>query len=89
MGKELVPVEPVVEGEIYYLNVEAIYDEYVDYLPANDIEVATSLEAADEEALAEGIATVFDSLLAEAHESEPTYALLAELNRIWAEPLAA
>jgi hypothetical protein len=89
MGKDLVPVEPAVEGEVYHMSVDAIFDEYVDFLPADEIEVTTSLDEADEQALARGIATVFDTLLAEAHEVEPTYALLAELNRIWAEPLAA
>lgn len=90
MGKELVPVGPVVvEGEVYHMNVEAIFDEYIDFLPADEIQVKTPLDEADEEALELGIASIFDELLAEAHDGDPTYMLLAELNRMWAEPLAA
>lgn len=93
MGKALVPVTPAVEGEIYEGGaaavVEMIYDEYIDYLPADSFDVETSLDFEDEAALEEGIASIFDTLLAEAHEVEPTYALLAELNRMWAQPLAA
>ena len=93
MGKELVPVTPVVEGEVYEAGdnrvVDAIYDEYVDYLPADAIEVKTPLDVEDEAALELGIASVFDTLLAEAHEVDPTYVLLDELNRMWEQPLAA
>lgn len=93
MGKELVPVGPVIEGKVYEAGdnsiVETIYDEYVDYLPADEVTVTTSLQDADEAALELGIASVFDTLLAEAHDVDPTYALLAELNRLWVEPLAA
>ena len=89
MGKELVPVQPVFEGEVYELNVEAVFDEYIDVLPAEEIHVSTPLDEADEVALADGIASVFDALRAEVEEVDPTFALLAELNRLWAEPLAA
>jgi hypothetical protein len=93
MGNALVPVTPAVEGEIYESGpatvVDMIFDEYVDYLPADDVAITTSLDLADEEALEQGIASVFDTLLAEAHEVEPTYALLAELDRLWSQPLAA
>jgi hypothetical protein len=91
MGKDLVPVGQVYEAEAnetpYEAHDEAIYDEYVDVLPAGDEQVSTPLDQADEDALALGIASVFDELRAEAEE--PTLALLAELNRIWAQPLAA
>ena len=91
MGKELVRIEPAFDGETYdgpyELHAEAIFDEYIDVLPADDVTVETSLDLADEEALETGIASVFDTLRAEAEE--PTYALLAELNRIWSQPLAA
>ena len=89
MGKDLVHVGPVFGSEAYEqpyeLHVEAIYDEYVDVLPAGDAVIETALDTADEEALEMGIASVFGTL----REEEPTYALLAELNRLWAEPLAA
>lgn len=92
MGNELVPIGPVYEAEAdetrYDPRLDAIYDEYVDVLPADETDdVTTSLDDADEEALALGIASIFDELRAEAEE--PTLALLAELNRLWAEPLAA
>ena len=91
MGKDLVLVRQVYEAEAdersYETHEDAIYDEYVDVLPADDEHVSTPLDQADEDALALGIASVFDELRAEAEE--PTLALLAELNRIWAEPLAA
>ena len=94
MGKELVPVGPIVEGELYELNLgarfdEYIFDEYIDVLPANEVEVSTPLDDEDEAALADGIASVFDALRAEAEDEDPTFVLLAELNRLWAEPLAA
>jgi hypothetical protein len=50
---------------------------------------AAPLAAADAAALELGIADVFDTLRAEALADpalEPTYALLAELNRLWAAP---
>ena len=64
-------------------------------LPAEAIE--TPLAAADEAALEAGIASLFETLMQEdaAEEAddedgiEPTIALLAELNRLWAQPLAA
>ena len=92
MGNELVPIGPVYDLEPdearTETRAEAIYDEYVDVWPADDSEdVTTPLDDADEEALALGIASVFDELRAEAEE--PTLALLAELNRLWAQPLAA
>ena len=92
MGNELVPIglvyEPEADETQTEIWAEAIYDEYVDVWPADDTkDVTTPLDDADEEALALGIASVFDELRAEAEE--PTVALLAELNRIWAEPLAA
>jgi hypothetical protein len=92
MGKELVQIEPAFEPEVYEqpyeLHVEARYDAYDDVLEADEAAIETSLDVADEEALEDGIASVFGTLRAEA-EDGPTYALLAELNRIWAEPLAA
>jgi hypothetical protein len=92
MGNELVPIEPRFEAETqdasYEPYIDVTYDEYVDVLPADEVAaVATSLDEADEEALELGIASVFDELRAEFEE--PTFALLAELNRIWAQPLAA
>jgi hypothetical protein len=61
------------------------------------VAVDTPLAAADEEALEAGIASMFESLLlsdavyveAADEDIEPTFALLDELNRIWAQPLAA
>jgi hypothetical protein len=58
---------------------------------------AIALAEEDAEALEMGIASVFDSLRAEAEADdpadfdgpvEPTFALLAELNRMWAQPQA-
>ena len=82
-----------VSAELLHYEVEAD----VLALPAETIVVETPLAAADEEALEAGIASMFESLLqsdavyvAEAEEEiEPTFALLNELNRIWAQPLAA
>ena len=91
MGNALVPVGPVFEPEeeyeaYYEAHVDAIYDAYVDVLPADEEDaVETDLGEEDEEALEIGIASVFDTLRSE----EPTFALLAELNRLWAQPLAA
>jgi hypothetical protein len=89
MANDLIRVEPAFEpeahGQPYELHVEAIYDEYVDVLPVSDPVVETPLDTADEEALELGIASVFGSI----REEEPTYALLSELNRLWAQPLAA
>ena len=86
----------------------------VDELEAIDLEgIETTLADADEAALEAGIASVFDTILAEGFEtplaendddfateddadrtvggedSDTTFALLAELNRLWAQPLAA
>jgi hypothetical protein len=86
----------------------------VDELEAIDLgDIETTLADADEEALEAGIASVFDTILAEGFETplaendddfaatddaddditaegtDPTYALLAELDRLWAQPLAA
>jgi hypothetical protein len=68
-------------------------------IPEADGPVETMLDSADELALEAGIASVFDSLRSsdaayappqdEAGEVEPTLALLDELNRLWAQPLAA
>ena len=68
-------------------------------LPADVVAIETQLAAADEEALEAGIASMFESLLhsdaiyvevpREAVPVEPTVALLDELNRLWAQPLAA
>lgn len=68
-------------------------------LPGEVAVVETPLAAADEEALEAGIASMFESLLLsdavyiepaeEPMSVEPTFALLDELNRIWAQPLAA
>lgn len=90
MGNALVPVGPVFEPEAYEAyyeaHVDATYDAYVDVLPADEEDdVETSLDAAEEEALEIGIASVFDTLRSE----EPTFALLDELNRLWSQPLAA
>jgi hypothetical protein len=89
MGKELVPAMPVIEGEayefIYEGRMEGIYDAYVDVLPVDEDDIETSLDADEEAALESGIASIFDELRAE----EPTFVLLNELNRLWAEPLAA
>lgn len=71
-------------------------------LPAPSVTIETPLAAEDEEALEAGIASMFETLLqsdaaanddaandGEDDVSEPTLVLLAELNRIWAQPLAA
>lgn len=101
MGKELVPVGPVYDGEAYEFDATATFEDYIDVLPVVGDEVTTPLDEQDEAALADGIASVFDALRAEAADEgspagtagndneETTYALLAELNRLWAEPLAA
>lgn len=59
----------------------------------DDALVVTALADEDAVALEQGIADVFDTLRAEveehdedADEVEPTYALLAELNRLWVQP---
>jgi hypothetical protein len=87
-----------VEAEL--LHYEIVAD--VLALPAPAVAVETPLAAEDEEALEAGIASMFEALLhsdAAADDAanddgdddgiEPTVALLAELNRIWAQPLAA
>ncbi len=103
MSRELVPVQPAFEAEVYDAGREIFVEaEFIDVLPEGGTEVSTPLGEEDEEALAQGIASVFESLIAEAGEDEgteangeaandddPTVALLAELNRLWAEPLAA
>jgi hypothetical protein len=65
-------------------------------LPPAIAAIVTPLAAEDEEALEAGIASMFEDLrLADvepdedADEGGPTFALLAELNRLWAQPLAA
>lgn len=97
MGKELVPIGRVYDVErnddeemddaLDAMPIDVLFDEYIDVLPAESREVSTPLDQADEEALELGIASVFDALRAESEE--PTLALLAELNRLWARPLAA
>lgn len=96
MSTELVPVGPVIEGEVWETEPDVFVEEYVDVFTADERQVSTPLEEADEEALAQGIASVFESLRSdpegdevEGDEGDPTFALLAELNRLWAEPLAA
>lgn len=84
---------PDVNAELLHYEVTAD----VLALPAESVAVETPLAAADEEALEAGIASMFESLMQsdavyveEAEEEiEPTFALLDELNRIWAQPLAA
>jgi hypothetical protein len=90
---------PDVMTELLHYEVEAD----VLSLPADTVTVETPLAAADEEALEAGIAEMFESLLQSDavyvedeeivepadEEIEPTFALLDELNRIWAQPLAA
>jgi hypothetical protein len=87
----------------------------IDELEVLDLEaIETTLTDAEEAALEAGIASVFDTILAEGFaapvagnddhlladddagepadgegDADPTIALLAELNRIWAQPLAA
>jgi hypothetical protein len=85
MANDLIRIEPDAYEQPFELHAEAIFDEYVDVLPVNEIVVETALDTADEEALEMGIASVFGTI----RDEEPTFALLAELNRIWAEPLAA
>lgn len=88
MSKQLVRIEPAFEAEPMELDATgAVNDDYA----GMTTDVATPLGEADEEALELGIASVFESLIADAGETEaePTLALLAELNRLWAEPLAA
>jgi hypothetical protein len=86
----------------------------VDELEAIDLQgIETTLADADEAALEAGIASIFDTILAEGFETplaendddfaaeddadedlpadgaDPMFALLAELDRLWAQPLAA
>ena len=92
MSRELIRIEPAFEGETIAMLSEAIAVDYVEVLPEDDDPVATPLGEADEEALELGIASVFESLVAgggEGAQTDATFALLAELNRLWAEPLAA
>lgn len=91
MSKQLVRIEPAFEAEIVEMRAGAITVDYVDVLPESEAGVSTPLDEAEEEALEQGIASVFESLMAETAEgdAEPTLALLAELNRLWASPLAA
>lgn len=64
--------------------------------PTNPDAIGAPTDLADEdaEALEQGIATIFDTLRAEADPStaddgvEPIFALLDELNRLWAQPQA-
>jgi hypothetical protein len=72
--------------------IDMAYETDSEDMPAHaeDVIVATVLAEEDSEALEQGIALVFDSIRAEeaANEDEPvepTYALLEELNRIWAQ----
>ena len=91
MSKELVRIEPAFEAEIVETRGEAAYMDFGDATP-DCAAVSTPLGEAEEEALELGIATVFESLMAEsgdAGEGDPTFALLAELNRLWSAPLAA
>jgi hypothetical protein len=102
-GTEGVAVGAAFEAEPY----EGLSIVAVDDLEAIELEtIETPLADADEAALEAGIASVFDTILAEGFDapandlgpqddteseddSDATFALLAELNRIWAQPLAA
>jgi hypothetical protein len=81
--------------------VEAAFDDGALETPepaeADEAIAATALAEEDAEALELGIASVFDTLRAEVESDdvddfdepvEPTYALLNELNRLWAQPQA-
>lgn len=91
MSTELVRIEPAFEAELFDAHAEAGDVDYVDVLPDGDIVVATPLRRADEAALEAGIASVFESIVTgeAADVPDSTGALLAELNRLWAAPLAA
>lgn len=121
-GAEAIEVGAAFEPEPY----EGLIVVEVDEFETIELEaIATPLADADEAALEEGIASVFDAILVEGFDgeitpeeeddaehfsdgdyafsdeydesiedddgfdAEPTVVLLAELNRIWAEPLAA
>jgi hypothetical protein len=108
-GTEPTAVEAAFEPEPYEgLSIVAVDDLQAIELSA----IETPLADADEAALEAGIASVFDTILAEGFDapandlgphddaaseddaeseddSDATFALLAELNRIWAQPLAA
>lgn len=84
------------------LETAAANDDSTLTLPGAPHQVATELNSADEAALEAGIASVFDALLtsdagqgeaakerAEEIGVEPTFVLLAQLNRLWAQPLSA
>jgi hypothetical protein len=84
-----------------FVEVGVSLDEYASYeaLTISDEApvVTTPLADEDAEALEQGIVLMFETLREEIESSdddstddvEPTLALLAELNRIWAQPLAA
>lgn len=96
MGKDLIVVEPAIEPETFVPSV------HFGVAAAND-EAEHASDALDFEELEAGIASVFGSLrddletgandddlnLAEPLELSPADLLLAELNRLWAQPLAA
>jgi hypothetical protein len=81
---------------------EATYDG-LEMAGADEALIVTDLTAEDAEALEQGIVDMFETIRGEVEvsdgamddeaeddgEVEPTLALLAELNRIWAQPLAA
>jgi hypothetical protein len=108
-GTQATAVEAAFEAEPYAgLSIVSVDD-----LQAIEIgAIETPLADADEAALEAGIASVFDTILAEGFDapandlrpqegaaqnddaeseddSDATFALLAELNRLWAQPLAA
>lgn len=103
MGKELVPVEPAVEMMAEPQEEQAMdhdtFDDFVDVLPEGAAPVETSLDETEEAALELGIASVLGTIRAgsdgeedgdgEGEDADATFALLDELNRLWARPLAA
>jgi hypothetical protein len=102
-GREGIAVGAAFETEPYGgLSIVAVDDLETIELEA----IETPLADADEAALEAGIASVFDTILAEGFDapandlgpqdgagseddSDATFTLLAELNRLWAQPLAA
>ncbi|HQZ13892.1 MAG TPA: hypothetical protein PK286_13500 [Devosia sp.] len=93
--------EPAADVEAALLHYELVSE--VLFVSADGEAAATPLAAEDEAALEDGIALLFEELVqsdmvyVEAPEAEPlaeeapdpTFALLDELNRIWAQPIAA
>jgi hypothetical protein len=83
-----------------FIEVGVSLDEFTSYdalMHADEEPIAaTPLADEDAEALEQGIVSMFETLREEIEaaddnsaEVEPTVALLAELNRLWAQPLAA